>query len=131
MMRWLGALSPRASFGWNTTLRAGTVRVASSLESVLSFVVFEVAARCGVHKIAPETDRPVPKPRTLFQRVLRLPPMMLLPLWRQRRAAARPGSCSRTYLDVLFGLRVHAWSAVAAAVPVELQQWIDRYFGPS
>jgi hypothetical protein len=34
-------------------------------------------------------------------------------------------------LDVLFGLRGDAWSAIAAAVPFELQQRIDRYFGPS
>jgi hypothetical protein len=32
---------------------------------------------------------------------------------------------------VLFGLRGDAWCAVAAAVPVELQQRIDRYFGLS
>ena len=31
----------------------------------------------------------------------------------------------------LFSLRGDAWSALAAAVPVELQQRIDRYFGPS
>jgi hypothetical protein len=30
---------------------------------------------------------------------------------------------------VLFGLRGDAWAAVAAAVPAELQERIDRYFG--
>jgi hypothetical protein len=34
-------------------------------------------------------------------------------------------------VGVLFRMRGDAWSAVAAAVPVELQQRIDRYFGPS
>jgi hypothetical protein len=34
-------------------------------------------------------------------------------------------------LFVLFGLRGDAWAAVVAAVPVELQERIDRYLGLS
>ena len=48
----------------------------------------------GVRKIPPQTDRPVPKPPDPVpsERVLRPPPMMLLPLWRRggRQAAMRP-----------------------------------------
>jgi hypothetical protein len=48
--------------------------------------------------------------------------------------ARRPGEAEELLsdlLDVLFGLRGDAWSAVAAAVPAELQQRIDRSFGLS
>ena len=48
--------------------------------------------------------------------------------------AERPGEAEELLgdlLQVLFGLRGDAWSTVAAAVPVDLQQRIDPYFGLS
>jgi len=48
--------------------------------------------------------------------------------------AQRPGEAEEllaALVAALFSLRGDAWPVLAAAVPVELQQRIHRYFGPS
>ena len=77
----------------------------------------------GCAKYRPKPIGRCPSPRTLFQRVLRPPPMMLLP------PLAPAEEADELLCDLLLALPDDAWSALAAAVPDELAERLSRYLG--
>jgi hypothetical protein len=77
----------------------------------------------GMRKIPPETDRPVPKPLDLVLGGLSAAANDDAPA-----PVAPAEEADELLCDLLLALPADAWSTLAAAVPLELQQRIDRYF---